>query len=60
MSTFAGIIKSSKPTLVDFFVEWFGPCRTMNPILGDLKRKVGSSATIFKIDIDKNRQVANT
>ena len=57
---FSDIIKNHKPVLVDFYADWCGPCKTMKPILEQVKQKVGEEATILKIDVDRNKAVAQT
>jgi len=46
------VINSSKPTLVDFWAEWCGPCKQIGPILEEISNEMNNEVVIAKHNID--------
>lgn len=57
-TSFNELINGDIPVLADFYADWCGPCKMMNPILKNLKKKMGDSINIIKIDAEKNADAA--
>ncbi|MFN3241933.1 MAG: thioredoxin [Planctomycetota bacterium] len=45
-------------TLVDFYADWCGPCRALAPTVDAVARRYQGKATIGKLDIDQNQELA--
>jgi thioredoxin 1 len=58
-STFeADVLKASEPVVVDFYADWCGPCRMMEPAVEQLADEFAGRVTIGKLDTDANQELA--
>jgi len=53
----ARFIESGKPVFVDFYAPWCGPCRTMMPIVDELKTKYHNQITVIKVNVDASKKL---
>ena len=47
------------PCVIDFNAKWCGPCRKMEPILNSLAAKYNGKIIIYKVDVDKEKELAS-
>ncbi|MEP0369192.1 MAG: thioredoxin [Cyclobacteriaceae bacterium] len=55
---FDEILSTDQPVLVDFWAEWCGPCKMIEPLVEELAADYDGKAVIGKVDVDTNPEVS--
>lgn len=50
--------KGNKPAIIDFFADWCGPCKMVEPVLEELSNEYSGKVDFYKIDTDKEKELA--
>lgn len=51
--------EGDKPAIVDFYATWCGPCKMVAPILDELAKEYDGQIVIYKVDTDKEAELAS-
>lgn len=55
----AAFVSEHKNVVVDFYADWCGPCRAMDPHLKELAENNKDKFTLLKINFDHSKELAN-
>jgi thioredoxin len=52
------VVKSTTPVVVDFYADWCGPCKMIEPVINQLSKEYDGKVKFVKIDTDANQELA--
>ncbi len=48
----------ARPAIIDFYADWCGPCKMVAPILEKIAAEYGGKLDVYKVDTDKEQELA--
>lgn len=52
------VLKSELPVVVDFYADWCGPCKRMEPVLEKVSQAYGGKVKVVKLNSDENQDLS--
>ena len=52
------VVKASQPVVVDFYADWCGPCKIIEPVVHRLAEEYDGKVKFVKVDTDANQELA--
>jgi len=59
LQDFNALIVNDKIVLIDFYADWCGPCKKMEPYLKEISKDMADRVELIRINTDENQQLIN-
>ena len=50
--------RTGKPIFIDFYADWWGPCRMFEQVLNDVEPEYSNKIKMYKVNIEEEPEIA--